>query len=376
MTIAVNFVALFSDAPQNMKWYWWKIMTGMAYQQNGNRYIFIIQDKDALLEQYVPENIQLVKVQNKISNALSRYLWLQRKLPALLKAHQCQLVVHTDFTFIPRIDIQQTVVLDVLPNQAPATWRSKKANTYFKKYSQQILAQAKVIFTASSDVALQLESILNPQAQQLMLIPLLIEQGTQILNWHQLQDVKTTYTGTYEYFLYAGSIGANSNLINLLKAFSLFKIRQRSNMKLVVLADEEAYDTQFETQLETYKYRSDIVLLKDIPDHKTAPIYAAAYAFVYPVLYCNYPYYALKAMRAGLPVICSNTGALEAISDDLVLKANVAMPEDLAQKMMWLFKDETTRTTFIDTATPWIENCTPETAINLISSKLLIGYNQ
>jgi glycosyltransferase involved in cell wall biosynthesis len=147
-------------------------------------------------------------------------------------------------------------------------------------------------------------------------------------------------------------------------------------MKLVVLAAGEAYDSQFETQLETYKYRSDIVLLKDIPDHKTAPIYAAAYAFVYPVLYSHYPYYPLKAMRAGLPVICSNTGALEAISDDLVLKANVAMPEDLAQKMMWLFKDETTRRTFIDTATPWIENCTSENAINLLSSKLLVGYNQ
>jgi glycosyltransferase involved in cell wall biosynthesis len=37
-----------------------------------------------------------------------------------------------------------------------------------------------------------------------------------------------------EYFIYSGEIGTHKNLLNLLKAFSAFKKRQKSNMQLLI----------------------------------------------------------------------------------------------------------------------------------------------
>jgi len=54
------------------------------------------------------------------------------------------------------------------------------------------------------------------------------------LGWEEKESVKAGYADGREYFLFVGGIHPRKNLLNLLKAFSLFKKWQKSNMKLLV----------------------------------------------------------------------------------------------------------------------------------------------
>ena len=99
----------------------------------------------------------------------------------------------------------------------------------------------------------------------------------------------------------------------------------------------------FIKELNTYKYRDDVKLLAELPETELAAVTAAAYAFLYPCVDEGTALLPLQAMQCGVPVITSKTAAIFEIAGDTVLYADPFSLEDIADKMMLLFKDEVQR---------------------------------
>ena len=60
------------------------------------------------------------------------------------------------------------------------------------------------------------------------------KQIFQPIDFEKQAAVKEKFTEGKEYFIYIGAIHPRKNLLNLLKAFSIFKRRLKSSMKLVL----------------------------------------------------------------------------------------------------------------------------------------------
>ena len=67
----------------------------------------------------------------------------------------------------------------------------------------------------------------------------------QPLNEMVKEEVRKKYCDEKNYFIYAGAIQQRNDLLNLLKAFSVFKKRQKSNWKLVLTGSLRQYDKKF-----------------------------------------------------------------------------------------------------------------------------------
>ncbi|MDF2382799.1 glycosyltransferase family 4 protein [Nostoc ellipsosporum NOK] len=169
------------------------------------------------------------------------------------------------------------------------------------------------------------------------------------LDWEEKVQVKEQYTGGTEYFLCTGAFLPRKNLINLLKAFSLFKKRQQSNWKLLLAGATENNYTAFEKALASYKYRSDVVLAGYLEDTELARLTASAYGMVYPSLYEEVATPVAEAMQAGVPVVASAGTAAGEIAGDAALYADADQPSSIADQMMRLYKDERLRTQMIRT---------------------------
>jgi glycosyltransferase involved in cell wall biosynthesis len=167
----------------------------------------------------------------------------------------------------------------------------------------------------------------------------------QPLSDEEKDKVKNTYTGGKEYFVYAGAIHPRKNLTNLLKAFSIFKKRQKSNWKLVLAGRLAWKYKHFVESLETYKYREDVVLTGYLDEKELVKIVAAAYGLVYPSLWEGFGVPVLEAMRC--PVITSERSAMQEVAGDAALYINPSDHTDIAEKMMLLYKDENLRNRLI-----------------------------
>ncbi len=127
----------------------------------------------------------------------------------------------------------------------------------------------------------------------------------------------------------------------LLKAFSLFKKRQQSNMQLLIIGGLEKSFKNITAKISTYKYRNEVKLLDVLSKKEIIELQAAAYCLL---LFSNKPIDLphLQAMQAGVPAILLQNNHDENIAD-IALHADVSNAESIAEQMKIIYKDENLR---------------------------------
>ncbi len=104
----------------------------------------------------------------------------------------------------------------------------------------------------------------------------------------------------------------------------------------------------FLESLKTYKYRNEVRLIINAGKVELASITAAAYAFVYPVLFEDTCLNVLQAMQCNVPVIVADVEPFHELCGDNILYVSSDSFEAIADKMMLLFKDENKRNALIE----------------------------
>jgi glycosyltransferase involved in cell wall biosynthesis len=165
------------------------------------------------------------------------------------------------------------------------------------------------------------------------------------LTFGEREAIKSAHAGGKEYFLVLLGEGGQKDRLNLLKAFSLFKKRQRSNMQLVIIDRDPPSGRDWQKKLDTYKYREDLHLV-DPP--LAAGIGAGAYALLFPGTGGSLGVPLLNAWKAGVPVIAGTGGRLAEICGEAAMYGGPEDPAALAGQMMLLYKDEVRRNGLIE----------------------------
>jgi glycosyltransferase involved in cell wall biosynthesis len=219
---------------------------------------------------------------------------------------------------------------------------------YYKKNTGRFLEKAKVIAAVSEYSKKDIVDNYNVDPSKIVVTPNAPNSLFQPLDYQQKEAVKAQYSAGCEYFIYTGSIHPRKNPVNLLKAFSRFKKRQRTNMKLI-FAGRLAWKTdEFTRVLSTFKFRNDVILTGYLEKKELAKLVASAYALVYPSFFEGFGVPPLEALQCEVPAIVSNNSAMPEVGADAYLYIDPNNPDDMAEKMMLIYKDETLRTRLIE----------------------------
>ena len=145
-------------------------------------------------------------------------------------------------------------------------------------------------------------------------------------------------------------------MLNLVKAFKLFKENVDSNYKLV-LAGSKYINGKNEVYKEIKKYISEHNLFSSVlmPGYikKTQALYYYnnAFCYVFPSIDEGFGIPLIEAMRAKVPVICSDIDIFKEIGDDSVIYFKKQDYNDLYNKLKFISKDKTTIVDFISKGT-------------------------
>jgi hypothetical protein len=155
---------------------------------------------------------------------------------------------------------------------------------------------------------------------------------------------RTNFAEGKEFFLALLSGTGENALINLLKAFSLFKKRQRSNMRLVLAGDLPGPRKGLTEKLATYKYREEVHWYDNPGEEDVIQMTGAAYALLFCFGRNTLGGPLPDAWKTGTPVIATGpAGELPAWATAAVIHAPPDNPPALAAQLMLLYKDETIR---------------------------------
>jgi glycosyltransferase involved in cell wall biosynthesis len=346
MKIAVNTRFLLSDQLEGYGYYLYECFSRLTRNHPQHEFIFIF-DRPYDKRFIFGSNVKAVVTGPSARHPVLWKLWYDIKVPAVLKKHKADVFVSCDGFCSLTTSVAQCLVIHDLAFLHYPHFIPRSHFLFYKYYTPKFIEKARHVITVSQFSKNDIITQYKTHEAKITIVPNGAKAIFQRLTDDDKQKVKDRYTDGKDFFLYTGAIHPRKNLLNLVKAFSVFKRKQKSNWKLV-LAGRLAWKYKpFVKSLETYKYREDLILTSYLEEKELADLTASAYAMVYPSFWEGFGVPVLEAMQSGIPVITSDASAMKEIAGDAALYVKPEDQNDIADKMMRLYKDERLRSELV-----------------------------
>jgi len=349
MKIAVNTRFLLHEYLEGYGYFIFEAFKRITNDHPEHEFIFIF-DRPYDQRFIFSSNITPVIIGPPARHPLLWKYWYDIKIPSVLKKYKADVFVSPDGYCSLKTKLPQCMVLHDLAFLHFPRYSKPSHLAFYKKYTPKYLAKASTVATVSQFSKRDILAHYPVDEKKIDVVYSAAKEIFKPVKEMIREEIKNSYTEGKEYFLYTGSIHPRKNLLNLLKAFSVFKKRQKSNTRLV-LAGRLAwkYDS-FVESLKNYKYRQDVVMLGYVDEQALVNITGSAYALVYPSLWEGFGVPVLEAMQCGVPVITSSSSQMQEIGSDAALYADPDNFESIAEQMMRIYKDENLRKEVIEKA--------------------------
>lgn len=293
------------------------------------------------------ENIIPVVIKPQATISLKWNIWYNLKLPAALKKNKANIFVSEKFISL-KSKIPQVLLFPDLTYIFQPALIDKKQLSFYKKNTPKFLNKAGRIIVNAHFFKEEIIERFKIDEQKISVIYPEIKSNHQPVALEEREATKEKYAEGNEYFIYNGIISAEQNLVNLLKAFSFFKKRQRSTMQLLITGKRGAKYEEFVRSLQSYRFRNEVKIIEGVTQNETGKILASAYAMLYVPFYESEGDAVIEAIKCETALIVSDTGFLKEYCGDAALYVDPNNFNDIAEKMMALFKDEQKRKDVIE----------------------------
>jgi len=340
MRIAVNIQGLVKNDSKSFEHFTNELMQHIVKAYPQHEFLFL---SDKPLKHFsIDAGITILTPMVK-GNASLKY-WYDVKLVGAVKKLNADILVHFGETCSLTTKIPQVLVIKDLAFIHHPKWFSKPALLFNKIFQKKFIGKAKYIVALSEFVKQDINAQYKISAEKATAVLPAAGNSFKPISFEEREAIKDGYADGREFFLFIGSTDEHSNLMNVLKAFSIFKKWQQSSMKLLVTGKA---DDGFMEKLKTYKYRDDVTVLDTLNNEQYAKLVTAAYALICVPVYDGIGLPIVEAMQAGVPTIASEKTALSEMAADAALYVNPIEVDELANQMKILYRDEALRSQLI-----------------------------
>lgn len=150
--------------------------------------------------------------------------------------------------------------------------------------------------------------------------------------------VRYKYAAGRQFFLYIGSMHPRKNILNLMRAFDVFKKMTSCDMKLLLIGNAMWSNKDIQSLYHTLIYRHDIHFLGHVKTPELAKIMASANALTFVPYFEGFGIPLLEAMNCEVPIITSNTTSLPEVAGQAALFVNPDSADAIANAMIQIYK--------------------------------------
>ncbi len=339
MTIAVHTNFLGEEQATFYNSFIFECLTRLTLNNPQHQFV-LLSNKPFAVKLKFSNNVTLVLKGPASLNLLVNQYWFNYTIPRILKKHKADVFVSMDGICGMRISIPQCLFLSSLDYLENPSSHKKSHVRFYKKNIDAFLSKATVVATVFEHTKMLMQEEFKIPSKKINVVYCGTEEKRNSFSFEEKLIVKEQWAEGKEYFLYKAPISAKNNIINLLKAFSFFKKRQKSNMMLLMIGHLDKKDATFIKALKTFKFKAEVKILDNLTKDEIISITNSAMCLINPITTIDMGTTELEAMNSYLPVICTKSPILEEICGPAALYINPQSFEDIADKMMLVYKDE------------------------------------
>lgn len=329
MRVVIQASGLLADSPADTGHVYWDFLYALCSQRSADQFVLVF-DRPFSNKFPFPANVMVVE-KPVGGSSVSAWWWRSQTWPGLLKKYRPDLVLVVDNV----LPVKQGIPAFLLLAHAAGLLKAKETSKHIGQYSG--------IITMSAWMKGQvLELYPAFEGKVYTFLPGNLA-AIRPVEWEEREEFKRELTNGVEYFAAVGTFHQDNNILPLLKAFSKLKGRLHSNIKLVIAGRQGAGAQELADSLATYRYRDDVIWVKDASIHRLSRLIASSYALVHVATREGVAIPVLAAQRAQVPVVALHGGAGFEAGGEAALYAVADDVTGLAEQMGALYKDEQLR---------------------------------
>lgn len=335
MRIAVNALPLIEDSPADTGNVSTELLVRIARLHPDVEFI-LIAAQAWLPGEPLPLNVQVAVLKPYFKGKVGRFLWRRYQWPGMVKKLKAGRVLYFNDVLPIPFDVESFLVMTrsgILP---------------FGATTDENIRRFRKVAVFSEFVKEQLTKRFPRLGERIEMLAPGGSEAFIALNWEEREEVKREFADGMEYFLAVGSIDPANNIIPLLKAFSMLKKRLRSSIKLVLAGRATPEGEDIVQALQTYKFRQDVIWIKDADELTLARLTGGAYAIVHTAGADGLAVPILAGQKCQVPAVALYAGASPEAGRDAALNAVAEDVTDLSEKMSALYKDEMLRSRLLN----------------------------
>ena len=349
MRIAVNTRLLLNGKLEGIGWFTYQTLERIVRDHPEHDFFFFFDR--AYDPQFVfASNVTPVILHPQARHPILFYIWFEWSLPYVLRKYNIDLFLSPDSylslsTKVPTCLVIHDLAFEHYPEHFVLSHR-----IYWRHYSPLFAKKAKRIATVSTFSKEDISKHYGISPDKIDVVYNGAHDEYKPLSFAEREEVKKQYADGCEYFVFAGALHPRKNIVNLLKAFVAFKKRQHTNMKLVIAGRMAWKYEEVEEMRAEMQFKDDVKWIGYMNVDKLSKVIGASYALVYASLFEGFGIPILEALQCDVPAIVSNTSSMPEVAGAAALLVDPTNPQDIADKMHLLYKDETLRNSLITNA--------------------------
>jgi len=258
------------------------------------------------------------------------------------------LFISTDGFLSLRTDVKTLLVIhDIAFEHFPAT-TGRIGSWYYRKFSPRYARKADRIATVSEYSKQDIVSTYHIEAEKIDVVYNGAEESYKPYPATEVEGLLKKFGLHGRYFIYAGAIQPRKNLVNLLKAFDMFKSKNPGNAQLAI-AGRKAW--QYDEVMQTHQrmqHKNDVVFTGHLDTGDLGKLMSSAIALTYVSWFEGFGIPIIEAMSSGTAVITSNVSSMPEVAGEAALLVNPASVGEIAEAMEKIYRDKSLRQFLIE----------------------------
>lgn len=342
MNIAINTRLLILNKLEGIGWFTYETLKRITTQHAEHHFYFIF-DREYDPEFLFSDNITPIIQFPQSRHPVLYYLWFEWAIPKLLETIKPDLFLSPDGFLSLKTPVKSMAVFHDLnfehyPQDIPF-WTRRYYRQYFPKYAQKAVRIATVSGFSKEDIIKQYH--VSPDK-----IDVVYDGAHEVyrpLSDNEREKIRNEYTKGLPYFVFIGSLHPRKNLVNLFRAFDLFKKSNPSEVKLLIVGARKWWTSDIDFAYNRMVFSDDIIFTGRLSVDELSGVLGAALALTYVSYFEGFGIPIVEAFRCDVPVITSNVTSMPEVAGDAALYVDPFNPESIAEALYKAYQYESIR---------------------------------
>jgi glycosyltransferase involved in cell wall biosynthesis len=331
MRVAVNVRFFLKDRMEGIARFNYETLKRIVLQNPQDEFFFLF-DRDYDQNFIFAENVKPVVLFPPTRHPFILAFWLEVRIKIALKRIKPDVFLSGD-TYMPLNSGVKTVIVshDLAFHHYPEHTRFFDRNFYhyfFPKYHR----KADKIIAVSEFTKQDIIKKYGINESKIEVVHNAANGHFYPIDDQTKAKIKSELTEGNPYFVYLGSIHPRKNIVNLIKAFELFKQKTKSDHFLVIIGRPAWKTGEYFNTLKNSPVRNSIIT-RQIKRESLPQYIGSADALFYVSFFEGFGIPILEGFESGIPVVTSNTSSMPEVAGDAALLADPFSPDSISEAM-------------------------------------------